>query len=73
MEEARLIQSKARTKKLQIGQTLPEVEELLGLPHEKVLGDSGINPEEQLWIYFVKGGTLQLSFMNYQLFKIEEI
>ena len=73
MENARLDQAKARTKKLKIGQTLPEVEELLGEPHEKVLGDSGINYQQQLWIYFVKGGTLQLSFLDYKLFKIEEI
>ena len=73
MENARLDQAKARTKKLKIGQTLPEVEELLGAPHEKVLGDSGINYQQQLWIYFVKGGTLQLSFLDYKLFKIEEI
>jgi len=73
MENARLDQAKARTKKLKIGQTLPEVEELLGEPHEKVLGDSGINYQQQLWIYFIKGGTLQLSFLDYKLFKIEEI
>ena len=73
MNLARVEQALARTDRLEIGQTIPQVQELLGDPHEKVLGDNGENPEEQLWIYFVNDGTFQLSFQNYQLFKIEEI
>ena len=73
MNLARVEQALARTNRLEIGQTIPQVQELLGDPHEKVLGDNGENPEEQLWIYFVNDGTFQLSFQNYQLFKIEEI
>ena len=63
----------ARSKKLSIGQTLPEVEELLGAPHEKILGNNGTDQEEQLWIYFVNQRSLQLSFQNFLLFKIEEL
>ena len=70
---ARSEQALARSKRLEIGQTIPEVQELMGEPHEKILGYPGDNPVEQLWIYYVNRKTLQLSFQNYQLFKIEEI
>ena len=40
------------------------------LPH---LRENGIDSTEQLWIYYINGGTLQLSFQDYLLFKIEEI
>lgn len=73
MEKARAEMAIARTHRIEIGQTIPQVQELLGDPHEKILGDNGENPEEQLWIFFIESGTLQLSFKNYQLFKIEEI
>ncbi len=70
---ARAEQARARTEKLKIGQTIPQVQELLGEPHEKILGNDGANPEEQLWIYFVNQKSLHLSFHHYELFKIEEI
>ena len=73
MNLGRLEQTRARSEKLKIGQTLPQVEALLGKPHEKILGDDGLNPEEQLWIYFIKEKSLQLSFHNFQLFKIEKL
>ncbi len=63
----------ARSKKLNIGQTLPEVEALLGEPHEKILGNNGTDQEKQLWIYFMDQRSLQLSFQNFLLFKIEEL
>ena len=63
----------ARSKKLEIGQTLPEVEDLLGEPHEKILGSNGKDSEQQLWIYFMDQKSLQLSFYNFQLFKIEKL
>ena len=62
-----------RSKNLAIGQTLPEVESLLGPPHEKILGESGQSAAEQLWIYFTKAGSLYLTFDKYQLFKIEKL
>ena len=62
-----------RSKNLAIGQTLPEVESLLGPPHEKILGKSGQSAAEQLWIYFTKAGSLYLTFDKYQLFKIEKL
>ena len=73
MEFGRLELDIARSKKLSIGQTLPEVEALLGMPHEKILGNNGTNQEEQLWIYFMDKRSLQLSFQNFLLFKIEEL
>ena len=73
MEFGRLELDIARSKKLNIGQTLPEVEALLGMPHEKILGNNGTNQEEQLWIYFMDKKSLQLSFQNFLLFKIEEL
>ena len=45
MENGRLELMRARSKNLEIGQSLPEVEELLGKPHEKILGSNGTNPE----------------------------
>ena len=73
MDLARNKLAGARTEKLKIGLTVPQVQDLLGEPHEKILGNNGTNPEEQLWIYFVNHQSLHLSFYQYQLFKIEEI
>ena len=73
MEFARLEQTRARSDKLKIGQTLPQVEALLGKPHEQILTSDSSNAGEQLWIYFIKQKSLQLSFQNFQLFKIEEL
>ena len=71
MDRAREYQNLARAEKLKIGQTIPEVQKLLGDPHEKI--SSGLNQEHQLWIYFLVDHTLHLTFDNYQLFKIEQI
>ena len=73
MENGRLELMRARSKNLEIGQSLPEVEELLGKPHEKILGSNGTNPEQQLWIYFTNQKSLQLSFYNFLLIKIEKL
>ena len=73
MNLARGKQARARTEKLKVGQTIPQVQELLGEPHEKIIGSHGTNPEEQLWIYFVNQKSLHLSFHHFQLFKIEEL
>jgi len=73
MNLARSRQAIARTEKLKIGQTIPQVQALLGEPHDKIIGSNGSNPEEQLWIYFVNQKSLQLSFHYYKLFKIEKL
>jgi len=73
MEKGRKQQMLARSKKLEIGQSLPEVEALLGAPHEKVNGSSSSEANIQLWIYFTNQKSLQLSFHNFRLFKIEKI
>ena len=64
---------KARSDRLEVGLTVPQVEDLLGLPHEKILGDDGKNYDQQLWIYFMGQRSLHLSFHNFQLFKIEKL
>ena len=73
MNQARSIQAKARTEKLDIGQTIPQVQELLGEPHEIIIGNNGTNPDEQLWVYFVNDKSIYLTFHYFQLFKIEEL
>ena len=73
MEEGRMQQMLARSKKLEVGQSLPEVEALLGVPHEKINGLNGTEADTQLWIYFTNQKSLQLSFHNFRLFKIEKI
>jgi len=73
MDSARHRQALARSQKLAIGQTIPKVQELLGEPHDKIVGDDGANPKEQLWIYFLKQKTLHLTFVDFALYRIEEI
>ena len=73
MNIARAKKLRARSDKLTLGQTIPQVQELLGEPHEKILGNNGNDPEKQLWIYFVNQKSIHLSFHYYELFKIEEL
>ena len=73
MRRGRLKQMVARSKKLKVGQSSPEVETLLGQPHEKINGLYGTETDVQLWIYFTNKESLQLSFHNFKLFKIEKI
>lgn len=73
MERGRSQQMLARSKKLEVGQYLPEVEALLGEPHERINGSDGTGTDTQLWIYFTNQESLQLSFYNFRLFKIEKI
>ena len=73
MEKGRNQQMLARSKKLEIGQSLPEVEALLGKPHERINSLDGTEADTQLWIYFTNQESLQLSFYNFRLFKIEKI
>lgn len=73
MNSARYIQSLARSEKLEVGQTVPKVQELMGDPHETILGQNGLNPNEQLWIYFLNQKTLHLTFVDFILYRIEEI
>jgi len=73
MGKGRMQQMLARSKKLKIGQSLPEVEALLGAPHERINGLDGTEADTQLWIYFTNQHSLQLSFHNFRLFKIEKI
>ena len=71
MSKARYVQAIARAPRLTIGMTLPFIEELLGKPHDKVVSNA-LNQKEQLWIYFLKDKSLELSFKDFILFKVEE-
>ena len=73
MNLAREKQTRARSERLELGMSLPQIQKLMGDPHEKVIGGSGDDPHEQLWIYFIDKKTLYLSFQGYILFRIEEI
>jgi hypothetical protein len=73
MESARLIIQKAKSEKLKIGQTIPQIQNLLGEPHEKIIGRNGQNFKDQLWIYFTNEESLHLTFSDFILFKIEQI
>ena len=71
MQVAREEQALARSEKLKLGMMLPRIENLLGHPHEIILKkDRG--SDYQLWLYFIKDGTLELSFKNYELYKINK-
>ena len=71
MDLARKKQSMADSERLELGMTLPQIQVLMGEPHEKVV--SRKNQHEELWIYFVDNKTLHLSFQDYILFKIEKL
>ena len=58
---------------VKIGQIIPQVQELLGEPHEKIFRSKNEKSDEQLWIYFMIDKTLYLTFDDYQLFKIEKL
>ena len=73
MNDARQILNKARMEKIVIGQTIPKVQELLGDPHEKIIGENGNNFEKQLWVYFMNDKSLHLTFLNFILYKVEQI
>jgi len=72
MNIAREKQALARAPRLKVGLTLPQVEILMGNPHETIHVENK-SQDEQLWIYQLQSGvSLQLSFLDFKLFKIEE-
>lgn len=60
-------------RQLQIGMTIPQVQEILGEP-ENVVHKPDLNGQDaQLWFYTLPNEKqLQLSFLNFLLFKVEE-
>ncbi len=56
---------------IEVGMTVPQIQDLLGMPHDFTeRQENGSN--YQLWIYQLKNGeTLELSFQDYILFKID--
>jgi outer membrane protein assembly factor BamE (lipoprotein component of BamABCDE complex) len=73
MESARSIIQKGKEEKLKVGQTIPQVQNLLGEPHEKIISRNGQNFKEQLWIYFMNEKSLNLTFIDFILFRIEQL
>ncbi|RMF08919.1 MAG: hypothetical protein D6762_04705 [Candidatus Neomarinimicrobiota bacterium] len=74
MEAERAEKLKRNRERLTIGMTIPQVQDLLGEPadihHE--LTEKG--EDAQLWFYPLKDGrTLQLSFLEFRLFRIEKV
>ncbi len=73
MERERKAMEIVKRKKLTVGMTVPEVQDILGEPGEIVRKTTPKGEDSQLWIYRLKNGrTLQLSFREFILFKIEE-
>ena len=57
---------------LQIGMTIPQVQEILGEPTEIIHKTNKKGEDMQLWLYGSGADTvLQLSFLEFILFKIE--
>tara|TARA_S200000501_G_scaffold67635_3_gene59185 strand:+ start:940 stop:2790 length:1851 start_codon:yes stop_codon:yes gene_type:complete len=73
MNVARKKQTLARSERLELGMSISQIEDLMGKPHEKLVNANYGKINNQLWIYFVSKKTLQLSFQDFLLFKIEEI
>ena len=67
MNIGRTKQEVARSEKLKIGQTVPQVQDLLGEPHEKIFRGEGGDTKEQLWVYFMLDKTLQLTFDDFSM------
>lgn len=58
---------------LEIGMTVPEVQVLLGDPESIQHQETADGKDAQLWFYTLKDGrSLQLSFLDFVLFKIEK-
>ena len=74
MNLAREKQTRARSERLELGMSLPQVQKLMGDPHEKVIGGSRDDPHEQLWIYFIdKKNSLPFSSITANLSPSETI
>ena len=63
----------ARSEHLELGMTTPQIEHLLGAPHEKLIDTNDGKTNNQLWIYFLDKENLTIIFSDFLLFKIEEI
>ena len=61
-------------KRIKIGMTIPEVQDILGNPESLEHKQTADGKDAQLWFYTLKDGSnLQLSFLDFILFKIEKL
>ena len=72
MEEERLRRTKLKNATIRIGMTIPQVMDIIGEPVEIIQQQSLKGKDSQLWLYPMHNDrNLELSFLDYKLFKIE--
>jgi tetratricopeptide (TPR) repeat protein len=72
MEEERMRRAKLKGATIRIGMTIPQVMDIIGEPVEIIHKQSLKGKDAQLWLYPMHNDqNLELSFLNYRLFKIE--
>ena len=72
MEEERMRRAKLKSGTIRIGMTIPQVMDIIGEPVEIIQKQSLKGKDSQLWLYPMhKDRNLELSFLDYKLFKIE--
>ncbi|NOZ75595.1 MAG: hypothetical protein GXO90_09545 [FCB group bacterium] len=74
MENERIRILERNRRRLETGMTVPEVQDLLGNPEQVQHQQTANGQDAQLWFYTLKDGrSLQLSFLDFVLFKIEKV
>ncbi len=72
MDETRKEIEEQRKPKAKIGMTIPEIQEILGNPSEKIHKPDVEGEDHQLWIYPMKDGKeLQITFLNFIVIRVE--
>ena len=72
MEEERMRRARLKDSTIRIGMTIPQVMDIIGEPVEIIHKQSLKGKDSQLWLYPMhKNRNLELSFLDYKLFKIE--
>ena len=72
MEEERMRRAKLKSATIRIGMTIPQVMDIIGEPVEIIQKQSLKGKDSQLWLYPIHNDrNLELSFLDYKLFKIE--
>jgi tetratricopeptide (TPR) repeat protein len=72
MEEERMRRARLKDATIRIGMTIPQVMDIIGEPVEIIHKQSLKGKDSQLWLYPMhKDQNLELSFLDYILFKIE--
>ena len=72
MEEERIRRAKLKGATISIGMTIPQIMNIIGEPVEIIHKQSLKGKDSQLWLYPMHNDrNLELSFLDYRLFKIE--